>query len=396
LMAILVFMVGGGTSPAVEPRPVRIVYFYTTDREPLENHAERIDRTMREVQEFYRVGMREYGYDQCFALERDADGKLVIHYVPAQKPMSGYGRDSAWEIRNEVRKYLLGKEQIDIDQETIVLFETLLRWNDDHTEAAELGPYCGWGTPVKGTAWVYDDPMLDSARLSSKEPGGFYMRPCSIGEFNSHYVGGIAHELGHAFSLPHDCERTDERRERGASLMGGGNHTFGQEQRGEGRGTFLTETSAARLAQIRPFRTDYPEAGAESSDGGNEKPSEMTLTDLDLRVLKAEENDGVPAIRVEGNVNGTPTIVRMILYLDCTAIRSDYDAIGSVAKIDEKGRFSLVADDFSKARDPSQRKWELRLTGVHENGTVSMSVFTAEMSEDGELKLDHPAVPAKQ
>ena len=84
---------------------------------------------------------------------------------------------------------------------------------------------------------MYDDQRLDPRLLSSKAPGGYYGGPCSLGEFNSHYIGGLAHELGHAFGLPHDCQREAERAKRGLSLMGGGNHTYGQEQRGEGPGT---------------------------------------------------------------------------------------------------------------------------------------------------------------
>ena len=53
--------------------------------------------------------------------------------------------------------------------------------------------------------------------------------------------------------MPWDClttanVRTNERATFGTALMGGGNHTYGEERRGEGRGTFLTLCEGLRLA----------------------------------------------------------------------------------------------------------------------------------------------------
>ena len=93
---------------------------------------------------------------------------------------------------------------------------------------------------------------MDPRLLSFKESRGYYHRPCSLGEFNSHYIGGVTHELGHAFGLPHACQRHDDL-QRGIALMGAGNHPYGNEHRGEGRGTCLTEASAMLLAYSRPF-----------------------------------------------------------------------------------------------------------------------------------------------
>ena len=103
--------------------------------------------------------------------------------------------------------------------------------------AIEVGPYVGGGNRLAGTAWVYDDERLDPQLLASQADGGYTGRPCSLGEFNSHYIGGVAHELGHAFGLPHDCQKESDLA-RGLSLMGGGNHTYGQEQRGEAPARF--------------------------------------------------------------------------------------------------------------------------------------------------------------
>ncbi len=130
------------------------------------------------------------------------------------------------KVRKEV-KDALARQDIDVDCQTSLIFQVLLAWEGN--KATEIGPYVGGGNHLAGTAWVYDDSHLDPRLLGSKAPGGYYGGPCSLGAFNSHYIGGVAHELGHAFGLPHDCQRKAETATRGSSLMGGGNHTYGQE-----------------------------------------------------------------------------------------------------------------------------------------------------------------------
>ena len=117
----------------------------------------------------------------------------------------------------------LAKEKLDIDHETIVIFQLLLEWRGN--KAVEIGPYVGGGGPRSGTAWVYDDAKLDARLLSSRKPGGYYAGPCSLGQFNTHYIGGVAHEFGHALGLPHDCEPNSDL-PRGAARLWAGEITL--------------------------------------------------------------------------------------------------------------------------------------------------------------------------
>jgi hypothetical protein len=193
---MLFFIAAPAGGLSAELPPVRIAYFVPSDREPIREYRERLDRVMTEVQRFYRDGMTAAGFGpKTFALERDGQDRLMIHAVQGTRPMSAYGRNASAAVRREVQA-ALAKQEIDMDRNTWLIFQVLLRW--DGNKAAEIGPYVGGGSHLAGTALVYDDGRLDATLLASQAAGGYYGRPCSIGEFNSHYIG--PQRLRHAVS----------------------------------------------------------------------------------------------------------------------------------------------------------------------------------------------------
>jgi hypothetical protein len=364
-----------GRSPAGAPRAkaaaddagrgpvVRVAYFVPSDREPIGGYVERFDRVLTEVQRFYRDGMAAAGYGpMTFRLDRDEAGKPRVHVVRGRQLMRSYGRSASGAVRREV-KAALAKAGLDMDRETVVIFEALLAWAGG--KATEIGPYCGGGTHISGTAWVYDDKLLDPNKLGSKQPGGYYHRPCSLGKFNTHYIGGAAHEMGHGFGLPHVCERKADR-SRGKALMGGGNHTYGREKRGEGPGTFLSAASAMLLSRTRPFAGDL--------SGARARPS-CRIDDL-----AASFADGV--LTLTGRLTATPPAHGIAAYNDWARIRGDYDAVGWTCKVGSDGRFRLKVGEMRPG--PSQ----LRLLVCHTNGARSRSAFDYEVSPEGEPDLD--------
>ncbi len=350
-------------SLSAELPSVRIAYFVPSDREPTRDYQQRLNRVMTEVQRFYRDGMNSAGYGpKTFALERGGQDRLMIHVVQGTQPMSAYGRNASAAVRKEV-KAALAKQEIDMDRNTWVIFQVLLRW--DGNKATEIGPYVGGGSHLVGTAWVYDDERLDPQLLASKAKGGYYGRPCSIGEFNSHYIGGVAHELGHAFGLPHDCQ-TKQDRGRGLSLMGGGNHTYGQELRGEGAGTFLSSASAMLLAFSRPF------AGEVS---GATKNPDFRWNDFDAQFVDAK-------IVLSGTVAAKPPALGIVAFNDWAKIPDDYDAVSWTCKVAQDGLFRLEIGELRPG--PSQ----LRLWVCHANGTTSRFAFDYQVDAAGKPNID--------
>lgn len=303
-------------------RVLRVAYFVPADREPEPNYLARLDRVMTDIQEFYREGMKQNGYGPItFKLDRDAAGALQVRMVQGQEPMLAYGKNEKDKVRKEVRTELL-KDGIDMDHETAIIFQVLLQWQADR--AVEIGPFVGGGTGYKGSALVFDDAKLDADLLSSKEPGGYYNRPCSIGEFNTHYIGGAAHELGHAFGLAHVSERGIEEVRKGRALMGSGNHTYGKERRREGRGAFLTAASALPLS-VHPLFT-----------GKNTGAAKVEFAIQDLA--------GIPTrtkLSLSGRIESDARVVGLVAYNDPRQKAGDYDSLGWTARVQTDGKFQV-------------------------------------------------------
>ena len=359
LLAVLLLPlhVFGADEPANKP-VLRVIYFTPDDREPIPGYVERLDKVLEHIREFFRDGMAAAGYgSRTFNLDRNEDGTLRIFVVRGAHPTEKYGRDSGWTIQQECRKALL-KEGVDLQRETALIFNNLLLWEGD--KAIEHGPYAGGGGHLSGFAWAYDDAMLDPDKLKSKEPGGYYHRPCSIGEFNSHYIGGIAHELGHGLGLPHVCQK---KADRGVALMGSGNHTWGREQRGEGPGTFLTTASAMQLSANHLFADELQEPRRRAT--------------CQLREFDAQWKDG--RLTITGRLAADPPVHGLIAFNDNYARRSDYDAVGWTTDVAEDGRFTLDVEEFRPG------KFQLRLMACHRNGQESRFTVDYEVNAQGEV-----------
>lgn len=206
---------------------VRLVYFHPADRDPLPDYAARLDRIMTDISGFFRDGL-----EQRFAvksgglpLERKA-GKLVIHMVRGQHPAAHYEHTSGDETWAEVRKALAGT--IDPEREHVLILYGLCRREPDGRFVFDA-PYYGatWSDQRHGLCHAADCDVLDPLLLTANDKPmvfteHYYPRiEMTLAKFNSWYLGGIAHELGHGLGLPHDNGGPGEAP--GISLMGGGN-----------------------------------------------------------------------------------------------------------------------------------------------------------------------------
>ena len=195
--AIAAYHAGQPKSNAV----LRVVYFYPSDRDPLPNYAERLDRVMTDVSDFYRDGLRRFGLENSgLPLERQ-DGRLVLHLVRGKSPASAYRYESGDVTSAEVRAALKGI--VDLDREHVLILYALCRKEPDGCYVFHA-PYYGDGSSNqrRGLCHAADCELLDPQLLT--ETGRtmvfsehYYARKePTVALFNSWYLGfcpGVVH-----------------------------------------------------------------------------------------------------------------------------------------------------------------------------------------------------------
>ena len=315
------------TDPVPSDRKLRFGYFSPSDRAPAIDYRARLTRVVEETAGFFQQELERVGFrPKPMQLDRAEDGLLRFVVVPGREPWLTYNTKewpSAKRVQDECRP-AFEAAGIDLSRETVALFTTIMEWDETRLRFRQVAPYRGGGDARQGFCWQIDAPPLDPRNLAARQPivdDGEFGR-ISLGDWNSRFVGGVIHELGHALGLPHNMEREQEGKTLGTSLMGNGNLTYGREQRGEGPGAFLTLADAMRLAS-HPFFT-----GSRKGLG----PRDSSTGRFDKLEVEVEHH----GIVVRGRVESSPATYAIIAYTDPNG-RSDYDAFTSTAVPDSNG-----------------------------------------------------------
>jgi len=349
-----------GKEDKTQGKKLRVVYFYPKDRKPLKEHTKRWDGIMNDIRDFYRTEMKRLGYGKVeLGLERE-NGLLKLHEVCGKDNDDGsYTYKSGGKIKGEVFTALQSKG-IKPQEETILIVCGLSR--TEGKKVTIYSPYYGMGANhIYGLCFTADMDWLsiDGLRpdptktiLQVKEHRGY--EPFTLARFNTTYVGGTIHELGHGMSLPHN-HATKEEAIRGTALMGSGNYTYRKEWRNEGKGSFLTHSSALRLL-VHPLFSGTTKQCKEAPEAKYEK-------------LEISHSEG--SIHIRGTIGSAIPAAAMIAYNDREnkgqrgyMVNKDYDATTWTSIVSPGNEFRIAIGDLREGNH------QIRLLSVHANGAT--------------------------
>lgn len=349
-------------APEKSARRMQVLYWTPADREPQPEFRPRLTRVMKHIQEFYRSQMAAWGFPgRTIQLDLADDGQLKLPVVKGtlkSAECSEQDQSDGQAIRRDCLR-ALREAGVDGEKETIVIFCNLAEWDPDKRTMSHHSPYYASGSSTGGTAWQVDSPLLDSDLLGVKDQRltdgqyGFI----TVGRYNSIFVGGVCHELGHALGLPHCRESEAARAARGTALMGSGNRTYGEELRGEGKGSFLTLPHALKLAAHPQFSGSVKQLTTAAA---------ATFTDLKLESTP----DG---LKVAGTVQTNLPCHAVLAYGD-PAGGGDYDSAIAAAVPRADGKFSLILPPAQTRAKPAA----LNFVAVCVNGAATAGVWSSQ------------------
>lgn len=359
---------------------IRVVYFHPSDREPWPNYAERLDRALTDVSDFYRDGFRRFGIETGGPPFERKEGKAVFHLVRGRHPASGYGSESGRETTEGIRTALRGA--VDLEREHVLVLYGLGRRETDGRYVWDC-PYYGSGTQRSGIGHATDCELLDPALLTETKGKILHQETLNprllrtVAEFNSWYLGGIAHELGHGLGLFHDAGARGET-PGGTPLMGSGNRHYRNKVWGGPKPAYLSRATALHLLS-HPLITGSNRGRWEEVGAGIEAPH-----------FSAERG----ALAVHGRVSSAIPSYAVVAY------------VWETNTTDHESRTFLVltTDDGFELRVAGLRPAQhfLRLSSLHVNGAAVWADYRFAFDAAGNpttpqrVGWEHPADDAEK
>ncbi len=160
---------------------VRLIYFLPINRRSQLNIDTKLDRLIKDTQQFYADQMQNRGFDRkTFTFETDTTGRAVVHRINGRFTSHYYHTETVDKVMEEVEK------QFDTSKNIYLIVV------DVSSQVIEGENTCGVG----GGSWKSFD-----VEVQQRDLGGHAIIPASGTCFS---INVTAHELGHTFGLEHD------------------------------------------------------------------------------------------------------------------------------------------------------------------------------------------------
>ncbi|WP_158639604.1 discoidin domain-containing protein [Arachidicoccus ginsenosidivorans] len=275
---------------------LNVVYIIPTDYTSTPDFRERMSSILLRGRQYYGQQMAAHGYGfKTFGLLRDTMKNLVDMIILKGKyPTSGYRYENYSHAKQEVDSFFAENPSRNHSVHTLII-------------TPMGGPFYGIGK------WCF---AIDHG-------AGF-----SINDSSSKYIGGMFHEMGHAFTLPHNSVKANEPA-LGTALLGYGNYTWGH----PGRTTSLTDADCAILNEIQVFNKDT---------GTYYQPVKVSLVRLHARFDSIKK-----AITISGKFKSNATLNHVVYYADPNidnegeGVNRDYNALSWATPVIGKDSFYL-------------------------------------------------------
>jgi len=183
------------SSIITQNKNLAIVYFIPTDLDTLPNWKKRISDVMLYAQNWYGTAMSTAGYGfKTFGLKQEGTtGRAEIILIRGSKPKASYGTSGSTYV-TEIDAFLATRPSLKSSSHVLILVPAF-GYDNNSVEGPQplegVQPFYGYGR----YCFANDNRYLHMALKGVMNSGRNNF---------AKWVGGMMHELGHAFNAPHD------------------------------------------------------------------------------------------------------------------------------------------------------------------------------------------------
>ncbi|WP_293312604.1 discoidin domain-containing protein [Pedobacter sp. UBA5917] len=342
-----------------QTRNLAVVYFIPSDLDTLPNWKKRLSDVMLYAQNWYGTNMNNAGYGfKTFGLKQDGtSGRAEIVLIRGTKPKTGYGTAATGYI-TEIDAYFASHPGLKTSNHVLILIPAF-GYDNNTIEGPQplegVQPFYGYGK----YCFANDNVYMDMALKGVLNPGRNNF---------AKWVGGMMHELGHAFNAPHDRQWVSQ-----GNYANGTNASYKEPIMAlsnyylEVRPSFLTDAEAAIFNACEVFNND----------------SKTYYGSITARInrIYANYDAGLGAIVVSGKYASSGTVNKILYYNDPnvnnegTGTNKDYNAITWASSPISTDSFRVVMPIAELAVKTDGIPYELKVKLVHDNGEVNETIY---------------------